>query len=180
MSHTRWDYAKLMRERGFRVTPQRQLILDAICAAGGHTTFDEIFARVQRAASAVNKATVYRALGFLCELRLVVGADMGGGHMVYEIAGDIPHHHLVCRACGAEQQVTHKAIKGLFARLERDERFHVDLAHIALPGLCQACYQAECQAGREPAPRPPAAAGGHRPARKVPARPGAKRKPRGA
>src|SRR5687768_5970234 len=158
MSHTRWDYAKLMRERGFRVTPQRQLILDAICKAGGHTTFDEIFARVQRTSSAVNRATVYRALSFLCELRLVVGADMGGGHMVYEIAGDTPHHHLVCRACGDQQDVSHKDIKGFFTRFEREHAFHVDLDHITLPGLCQACYESECQAGRQPAQRPPAAA----------------------
>ena len=183
MSHNRWDYAKLMHERGFRVTPQRQLILDAICAAGGHTTFDEIFARVQDKASAVNRATVYRALGFLCELRLVVAADMGGGHLVYEIAGDTPHHHLVCRACGDEQEVSHKTIKGLFARFEREHAFHVDLDHVALPGLCQACYAAECQAGRQPAQQPPAASGpngGVTGTRRRPMRTAPARKPRRA
>ena len=158
MSHNRWDYAKLMHERGFRVTPQRQLILDAICAAGGHTTFDEIFARVQRTSTAVNRATVYRALDFLCGLRLVVGADLGGGRMVYEIAGDTPHHHLICRACGGQQVVEHKTMKGLFARFEREQAFHVDLDHVALPGLCAECYAAECQAGRQPTQTPPAAA----------------------
>jgi Fur family transcriptional regulator, ferric uptake regulator len=177
MSHTRWDYARLMRERGFRVTPQRQLILDAICAAGGHTSFDEIFARVQQTSSAVNRATVYRALDFLCELRLVVGADMGSGHMVYEIAGDTPHHHLVCRACGAQQDVSHKDIKGLFTRFEREHAFRVDLDHVALPGLCQACYAAECQAGRQPAQRPPAAHPSG-PAARTKARTNTPRKPR--
>jgi Fur family transcriptional regulator, ferric uptake regulator len=176
MSHTRWDYAKLMRERGFRVTPQRQLILDAICAAHGHTTFDEIYARVQRTSSAVNRATVYRALDFLCKLRLVVAADMGGGHMVYEIAGDTPHHHLVCRACGGQQEVAHKTMKGLFARFEREQAFHVDLDHVALPGLCAACYEAECQAGRQPAQPLPAVS--PRPERKP--RPAAGRKNRRA
>lgn len=148
----------MMRERGFRVTPQRQLVLDAICAAGGHTTFDEIFARVQRTSSAVNRATVYRTLDFLIKLRLVVGADLGG-HMVYEIAGDTPHHHLVCRACGSQQEVAHKTMQGLFARFEREEAFHVDLNHVALPGLCAECYAAECQAGREPAAPHPKRAG---------------------
>jgi len=166
MSHTRWEYAKLMRERGFRVTPQRQLILDAICAAGGHTTFDEIYARVQRTTNAVNRATVYRALDFLCKLRLVVGADLGGGHMVYEIAGDTPHHHLVCRGCGAQQEISHKTITGLFARLEREHQFHVDLNHVALSGLCCGCYEAECRAGRQPAPLPPAARTANGPAAK--------------
>jgi Fur family ferric uptake transcriptional regulator len=146
-----------MHERGFRVTPQRQLILDAICAAGGHTTFDEVFARVQAKSSAVNRATVYRALDFLCELRLVVAADVGNGHTVYEIAGDQPHHHLVCRACGAMVEISHDAVRTWFAKLERDHGFHVDMDHVALFGLCQACYAAERRAGRAPIPRPPAA-----------------------
>lgn len=180
MSHTRRDYAKLMRERGFRVTPQRQLILDAICAAGGHTPFDEIYARVQRASSAVNRATVYRTLDFLCGLGLVVGADMGGGHMVYEIAGDTPHHHLICRACGAQQDVAHKTMKGLFARFEREQAFTLDLNHVALPGLCAECYAAECQGERKPSPRTAAAPSGSRKPPTPHTHTGATRKPRRA
>jgi hypothetical protein len=64
----------------------------------------------------------------------------------------------VCRACGDQQDVSHKDIKGFFTRCEREHAFHVDLDHITLPGLCQACYESECQAGRQPAQRPPAAA----------------------
>jgi Fur family ferric uptake transcriptional regulator len=171
MSHTRRDYAKLMRERGFRVTPQRQLILDAICAAGRHTTFEEIYARLQRTTTAVNRATVYRALNFLCELRLVVAADLGGGHMVYEIAGDTPHHHLVCRRCGSQQNVAHKTMKGLFSRFEREHAFHVDLDHVALPGLCDSCYEAEALAA------PPGQKKAGAPAARGRARASAARKP---
>jgi Fur family ferric uptake transcriptional regulator len=153
MSHTRWDYASLIRDRGFRVTPQRQLILDAICAAHGHTTFEEIFARVKAKSSAVNRATVYRALDFLCKLRLVVAADLGNGRTVYEIAGDRPHHHLVCRACGATHELPHDVVAGLFARVAREHRFHVDMDHVALFGLCEACRaQAQPAAALKPVP----------------------------
>src|SRR3972149_11937734 len=102
MSHQRWDYAALMRERGFRVTPQRQLILDAIGGGGGHTTPEEVYERVRAKSPAVNRATVYRTLDFLCELRLVVAADVGNRRMGYKIAGDTPHHHLICRTRGEE------------------------------------------------------------------------------
>ena len=101
MTHNRFDYASLWHERGFRVTPQRQLILDAVCQGAGHTTLPEIYARVQQMAPAINLATVYRTLDFLNEMGLVVSGDMGDGRMVYEIAGQEPHHHLVCRRCGA-------------------------------------------------------------------------------
>ena len=150
MSHNRRDYASLMRERGFRVTPQRQLILDAICEGGGHTTLDEIYGRVQAKSNAVNRATVYRALDFLCELRLVVAADIGGGRMVYEIAGDTPHHHLVCRTCGQVEQISHNTVKGLFAKVEREQHFHIDMDHLALFGLCPKCHRAETTRERKP------------------------------
>ena len=147
MSHTRWDYASLMHQRGFRVTPQRQLILDAICEGHGHTTLEEVLERVRLKSSAVNRATVYRTLDFLCALRLVVAADMGGGRMVYEIAGDVPHHHLVCRTCGATQRISHETVKGVYTQVEHDQNFHIDMDHLALFGLCEACYAAERRAG---------------------------------
>ncbi len=138
MTHQTLDYATLMRERGCRVTPQRQLILDVVCHGGGHTTPDEVYARVQARAPAVNRTTVYRTLDFLCEMRLVVAAKIGG-HMFYEIAGATPHHHLVCRKCNKVEQISHDAVKSFFARIERDRQFLIDMDHLALFGLCQNC-----------------------------------------
>lgn len=139
MSHQTVDYMTLMREQGFRVTPQRQLILDAICAGGGHTPLNEIYARVRAKSPAIHRATLYRAVDFLCELRLVVAADIGGGHKVYEIASETPHHHLICRTCGKVEQISHKTVKALFAKVEREQHFTIDMDHLTLFGLCQKC-----------------------------------------
>lgn len=141
MSHDRWDYAALMREQGFRVTPQRQLILDAICAGDGHTTPDEVYQRVRAKTPHVNRTTVYRNLDFLCEMRLVVAVQIGG-HMYYEIAGDTPHHHLVCRYCDKVEQISHATVKALFHKIEREQKFLVDMDHLALFGLCHKCRRA--------------------------------------
>jgi len=138
MSHQHRNYEALMRGRGFRVTPQRQLILDAICEGGAHTTPEEIYQRVRARASAVNRATVYRNVDFLCELRLIVAIRVGG-KTFYEIAGDAPHHHLVCRRCGKLAQIGHDTLKTLFAKIEREHEFTVDMDHVALFGLCGRC-----------------------------------------
>jgi len=144
MSHNRLNYAAKIREGGFRLTPQRQLILDAVCEGGGHTTFDEIYARVRAKAPAINQATVYRALDFLCQMQLVVAANIGGSK-VYEIATETPHHHLVCRLCNRVEPLDHEMMAGLFARLERERQFRVDTSHLVLFGLCQECWQQENQ-----------------------------------
>lgn len=142
MSHHTLNYAALMHDRGFRVTPQRQLILDAICDSDGHTTPEEIYERVRATAPAVNRATVYRNLDFLCEMRLVVAAQIGG-HMLYEIAANTPHHHLVCRKCNKVERLSHEALKSFFAKIEREQQFKIDMDHLALFGLCRKCQRSQ-------------------------------------
>ena len=141
MSHQRLDYAAMIHEHGFRVTPQRRLILDSVCDGGGHTTPEEIYQRVRAKAPLVNRATVYRTLDFLCEMRLIV-AMRWGGRTYYEIAGETPHHHLICRSCDRVEQIDHPTLKALFHRIERDQNFTIDMDHVVLFGLCQDCRKA--------------------------------------
>ncbi len=150
MSHDHWDYAALLRERGFRVTPQRRWILDAICAGDGHTTPEEIYERVRAWTPHVNRATVYRNLDFLCDMRLVVAVQIGG-RWYYEIAGEAPHHHLVCRRCNRMAQIDHLAVKSLFDRVERKHHFTIDMDHLALFGLCAKCRRAEARSPKRKA-----------------------------
>ena len=65
MTHQTLDYANRIRERGFRLTPQRELVLEAVCDGNGHTSFDEIKKRVETKAPAINRSTIYRTLEFL-------------------------------------------------------------------------------------------------------------------
>jgi Fur family ferric uptake transcriptional regulator len=138
MTHDPHEFAGLLRKHGFRVTPQRQLILEAIVEAGGHSSAEEIHARVEARIPGVNPATVYRTLHFYSELGLVVGAEIGG-RMVYELADDEPHHHLVCRNCDHVFQIDHGAIEALFKRIEEEQDFTVEMNHLALRGVCSAC-----------------------------------------
>jgi Fur family ferric uptake transcriptional regulator len=139
MTHRTSDYARRLHEGGFRVTPQRQLILDAICDSGGHASPDDVYAAIHTKAPAINRATVYRNLDFLTGVRLVTSTDMGQGSKVYEIACASPHHHLVCRECGQVTRIDHAMVKAFFAKIERECQFTVETDHLALFGLCRQC-----------------------------------------
>jgi Fur family transcriptional regulator, ferric uptake regulator len=147
MSHHLGEYATLMRSRGFRVTPQRQLILEAIDEGNRHTTLEEIYERVQAKAPAVNRATIYRTLDFLCGQRLVAMADIGG-QKTYEIVGTTPHHHLVCRACGTVMQIGHEALHVLCETLEHEQDFTMDMEHLVIFGRCKPCQKIPTQPTR--------------------------------
>ncbi len=138
MPHRRLGYTDRIRERGFRLTPQREMILDAVCEGGGHTTFEEIYRRVQAKAPSINRTTVYRTLDFLRQLRLVVAAEIEG-RTVYEIASEEPHHHLICRSCGRVEQVDHEIFEELSHYIDQRYHFRVDFDHMVLPGVCPRC-----------------------------------------
>src|ERR687897_723206 len=61
------DWQQLLRDKGYRLTPQRELVLSAVDRLG-HATPDEILAAVREQSSAVNVSTVYRTLELLEEL----------------------------------------------------------------------------------------------------------------
>jgi Fur family ferric uptake transcriptional regulator len=136
------EFQRIIRQRGYRVTPQRQLILDAVRAGKGHSTPDEVYRRVIRKAPALNRATVYRTLDFLAEQHLITCADLGTGSKVYEAVSEAQHQHLVCERCGKVEQISHRAIQRAFRQIERDQSFVVTTDHLALFGLCQECQKA--------------------------------------
>jgi Fur family ferric uptake transcriptional regulator len=132
------DFAAHLHAQGYRLTPQRQMILEAVRRADDHVTPDEVYASVHRRYPAISRATIYRTLDFLCEMRLI-HALYWGGQMYYEIAADQPHHHLVCRACGGMEECEHDLLQGLFEAVDKKHRFLIDMDHVALFGLCQQC-----------------------------------------
>ena len=143
MSHDTWDYASYLREQGYRITPQRQIIMDAICEGDGHTTFPEILARVQQKAPAINQATVYRSLHLLLDTSLIVKAEINSGETVYEIVGPSPHHHLLCSACQSEIDIDTKPLEALQADIKERYGFTINAKHLLLTGLCRQCQAAE-------------------------------------
>jgi Fur family ferric uptake transcriptional regulator len=126
-----------LHERGLRMTPQRQLVLDAVRELD-HATPEQICTRVQDAAPAVNITTVYRTLDLLERLGLVRHTHLGHGAPNYS-AHEHEHVHLVCHGCGTVTEVPTDVMMELAGRLAAESGFALDVSHVALSGLCRAC-----------------------------------------
>jgi Fur family ferric uptake transcriptional regulator len=131
---------KTLRSRGYRLTPQRQLVLEAVTKLR-HGTPDEICADVQRTAGGVNISTVYRTLELLEELGLVTHTHLGHGAPTYHAAADEDHLHLVCRDCGAVTETDVSVADELVSRLAKEHGFETDVAHFAIFGRCRECLR---------------------------------------
>ena len=83
-----------IRAKGLRLTPQRQLVLDAVRQLG-HATPDEIAARVRQAHPGINLSTVYRNLETLEKAGFVIHSHLGHGGATYHAADEASHLHLI-------------------------------------------------------------------------------------
>lgn len=140
---TEISFDERMREVGFRVTPQRRVIMRAIWDNGEHATIDSILAAVKERAPEISPATVYRSLDIFIKRDLVIATQLKD-KTVYEIASEHPHHHLICRVCGYDQRIDHRIMKQLIEEIDQDYQFLVESDHIILLGLCE-----QCRAGLE-------------------------------
>jgi Fur family ferric uptake transcriptional regulator len=125
---------RTLHERGMRMTPQRQLVLDAVRELQ-HATPEQICEHVQRVAPAVNITTVYRTLDLLEGLDLVRHTHLGHGAPSYSTQAH-GHVHLVCHRCGDLLEIPPEELTELTDRLRERFGFELDPSHLALSGRC--------------------------------------------
>jgi Fur family ferric uptake transcriptional regulator len=134
------DWDEVLREHGFRITPQRQLVLEAVNSLG-HATPETLLVEVQKTAAAVNLSTIYRTLEVLEQVGLVTHAHIGHGAPTYHSVDEEPHIHLVSDTCSDVQAIP-AGSANLFVQLLRDEvGFETDVAHVSVHGQCAACLK---------------------------------------
>jgi Fur family ferric uptake transcriptional regulator len=132
------DWREKLRGSGYRLTPQRELILRAVETLG-HATPDEVLAKVREQSSAVNVSTVYRTLEVLEELGLVRHAHLSDRAPTYHSVTGHEHFHLVCRNCHRIVSVDPEVLEPLNDRLQELHGFVVDVGHLTIFGRCGSC-----------------------------------------
>ena len=135
---SRWIGRKLSR-LGYRLTPQRLMILRTVEEAADHISAEEIHAQVRARYPQMNISTVYRTLELVKELGLVTETDFGDGRVRYHCMGKGRHHHLVCQECGAIINLDESVLSSLKDTLLREYKFIADLRHLAIFGCCVNC-----------------------------------------
>ncbi|MDB5244388.1 MAG: ferric uptake regulator, Fur family [Parcubacteria group bacterium] len=131
------EFARLLREHGFRATFGRVALLTALQKAKKPVTVEYV---VKNLKGKIDQANAYRAVEALEKKGLVRRIDLGHDHAHYELATGKHHHHLVCDSCGkiadveiAEQKMERAALRA--AREFKSIRTH----SLEFFGTCQAC-----------------------------------------
>ena len=138
MSHIETIVAEL-RKRGFRITPQREMIIGAIAHSPTHITAEEIAVHLQEYTTAINIATIYRTLELLWQEGFACRNDLSEGKTVYATFQHGPHIHLVCRKCNTVIDADIGVLSTLGQKLQDQYGFDPDLDHFSIFGVCSEC-----------------------------------------
>lgn len=131
-----------LRQRGFRLTPQRLCVLEILHAAPQHLTPQQVYEQAQTILPGLTEPTIYRTLEFLTQQGLAQVSLSAAGKLSYELTRQA-HHHLVCRACGAQSEISHQALEEVYRSLEASSGFQLNTGHLTFLGLCSDCQKKE-------------------------------------
>lgn len=143
MSSCHEAYKLKLKESGYKLTPQRLAIINAIEEnKGKHLNTEEIYDIVKQRNPEMGLATVYRTLQMLDELEVVSSLNLEDGCVRYELYcddGSHHHHHLICSNCGSVIEVEGDLLDQLEAKIEKEYDFKIVDHKLKFYGLCSKC-----------------------------------------
>jgi len=132
----------ILRQRGYKLTPQRKAVLSVIAHSHEHLTPVAIYERAHQHHSGIGLVTVYRTLELLTQLGLICevhAGDNGRSYLLRRPAGH--HHHLICSSCDKVVDFTDCDIVKMEERLARQTGFKIDSHLVEFSGQCRDCLK---------------------------------------
>jgi Fur family transcriptional regulator, peroxide stress response regulator len=130
----------LLKERDFRLTPQRVELVRLIASSEGHPSASQLYARIKRHFPTMSHATVYKTLALLKDMGQVLEIDLRDDSH-YDGNRPQPHPHLICIQCNkiidGEADFDPSAIR----KLEQASGYKILRSQISFFGLCPDCKQ---------------------------------------
>ena len=132
------DAERSLRDAGLRVTQPRVAVLAALEHAP-HADTDSVIRAVRSDLGEVSHQAVYDVLRALTAAGLVRRIEPAGSVARYELRVGDNHHHVVCRACGAIEDVDCAVSHTPCLTASDDHGYLIDEAEVVYWGRCPAC-----------------------------------------
>lgn len=136
-----WDLInQKLAEKGFRLTKQRQAVLEVLQETKSHPDANWIYQEVRKIIPEVSLGTIYRTLGILREAGLILELDYGSSLSRYN--GNVAHHyHVTCTKCGRITDIDLLALTELERQAKGETDFAITGHRLEFYGLCPDCQE---------------------------------------
>jgi len=132
--------AGILRQEGYKLTPQRHAVLKVIAASSDSLTPEDIHERARIHSPGIGLITVYRTLGLLSDLSLVCRLHAPDGCRGYMMRRPTEHHHhVVCSSCTKVVDFKGCGLSDLEQKLLDETGFDINGHLLEFYGLCPEC-----------------------------------------
>ncbi|MDF2565549.1 MAG: perR 1 [Massilibacillus sp.] len=128
----------LLREKGFKVTPQRLAIYDVLYNTTEHPSAEVIFNQLQPRYPTMSLATVYKTIEILKEIGLVQVLNVGEDSFRYDANTD-NHPHVRCMVCKRVDDIFEVDTTGFVANVAEKTAYQLTGQQFYFYGICPDC-----------------------------------------
>jgi len=129
--------------KGFKLTPQREITLKVLLEnEKDHLSAEEVYMLVKREFPVIGLATVYRTLELLADIQIVQKMNFGDGVARFDLrmeGHEHMHHHLICKVCGALEEIEDDWLREMEQKIAKDYGFQVTDHRLDFKGEYQTC-----------------------------------------
>jgi Fe2+ or Zn2+ uptake regulation protein len=136
------DLSATLDDAGYRLTEARRSVAELIASRREPFTAADLVAEARRRRLGVGRATIFRTLDVLAELRAVERLDLPNGEHAYVACEPAHHHHVVCSACGRSRDVDDAGWRAVVRDIEQRTGYRIDDHRLELFGRCPSCRAA--------------------------------------
>jgi len=131
---------EFLKAKGFKMTPQRELIIRSFFELGQHVSVEELYQKVRSRYPAVGYSTVWRNLKLICRVGLAEEVNVGDGITRYDRVTKVPHGHLYCQKCKNFAEFDVSRIVDVLNEVAVGKEFVADGFKVEIHGYCKNCY----------------------------------------
>jgi len=128
----------MLKERDFRLTPQRVELVRLIAASEGHPSAAQLYDRIRVQFPTMSQATVYKTLALLKDMNQILEIDLRDDSH-YDGNRPHPHPHLICTSCNKIADGEFDYDLSSIRRLEETSGFQITRPQFTFYGLCIDC-----------------------------------------
>uniref|UniRef100_B8HRG8 Ferric uptake regulation protein n=1 Tax=Cyanothece sp. (strain PCC 7425 / ATCC 29141) TaxID=395961 RepID=B8HRG8_CYAP4 len=134
-----------LNERGWRLTPQRETILNIFqnLPPANHLSAEDLYNCLQEQGHSISLSTIYRTVKLMARMGILRELELAEGHKHYELNQPYPyhHHHLICIKCNKTIEFKSDAVLKIGSKTAQKEGYHLLDCQLSIHAICPQCQR---------------------------------------
>ena len=130
-----------LKEKGFRITPQRIAVVEALANSCEHPGVEQIYGEVVKKFPTTSLATVYKTVALLKELGEVIEMGFGDERNRYDGRNPGPHPHIMCLKCRSIIDPDLSSLVEMSDELHAETGYKIVSHRLYFFGICPECQK---------------------------------------